>query len=134
MAGEANARIAVCDRASSYRRGVGAALAGAGYVIEEIEDLGTQRLLSGVEVVLFTVRSASDWQVLGELRSLNPELKIIALLVDATPDRHAEALRCGADGAVRWESSPEGILAVVAATLEGQTLLPTPVAQSIAVS
>lgn len=127
-------RLAVCDQASSYRRGLGSALVTAGYVVEEVDDVRGQPLVSGLEAALLTVRSASDWQALRDVLNVNRDLRVIALLVDPTPDRHAEALRCGAYGAVPWESPPETILAVVAAALEGLTLLSTAVAQAIAVS
>jgi DNA-binding NarL/FixJ family response regulator len=134
VSGEVTIRITVCDPASSYRRGLGSVLTDAGYRVEEADDLRAQSLFSDVDVVLLTVRSAGDWQVLREVQTVNRELKVIALLVDATPDRHAEALRCGAHGVVTWDATPETILAVVRAALEGQTLLPTAVAQSVAVS
>jgi DNA-binding NarL/FixJ family response regulator len=134
MAVPANRHIAVCDRASSYRRGLGAALETAGYAVDDIDDIRVEAVVSGAEAVLFTVRSTSDWQVLRELLKVNPGIKAIALLVDATPDRHAEALRCGAHGAVAWEAPPEQIVAVVTAALDGFALLPSGVAQSMAVT
>ena len=138
MAGEAHIQIAVCDPASSYRLGIGAAFADAGYTVEgyAVEDGEIVRAqhLDRFAVLLFTVRSAHDWQLLRDVRAANPQLKLVALLVDATPDRHAEALRCGADGVVAWEAPPERILAVVSAALDGSTLLPVSVAQGIAVS
>src|SRR5437764_13863163 len=63
VAGERSVRVAICDRASSYRRGLGAAFGAAGYVVEEVDDVRVQPLVSGVNLALFTVRSSSDWQV-----------------------------------------------------------------------
>jgi len=125
-------RIAVSDGASSYRRGLGSALAAAGYRVEDIDDLRVQAV-ADVDVLLFTVRSANDWQVLRDAATVNPDVKLVALLVDATPDRHAEALRCGAHGTVAWESPPESIVPIVVGVLEGQTVLPTAVARAIAI-
>lgn len=132
MAREPTIRIAVCDPASSYRRGLGAAFAGAGYVVMDADEVQVRAVLTDVDVVLFTVRSASDWQVLREILTVNPEVKLIALLVDPTPDRHAEALRSGAHGATDWEAAPEAIVDVVRAALDGKTLLTTSVACAIA--
>lgn len=131
---ERRARIAICDRAPSYRRGLGAALTAGGYTIEESDDLRAEDPIPDVDAVLFTVRSADDWRVLREVVAANRDVKLIALLADATPDRHAEALRCGAHGAVAWEARPETILAVVGTTLDGMVLLPMSIAQAIAVS
>lgn len=125
-------RIVVCDTASSYRRGLGAAFAGSGYLVQDADEVRVQAVLTDVDVVLFTIRSASDWQVLREILAVNPGVRVIALLVDPTPDRHAEALRSGAHGAVDWEVAPETIVDVVRAALDGKTLLTTSVAQAIA--
>jgi DNA-binding NarL/FixJ family response regulator len=132
VAQEPEVRIAVCDPASSYRRGLGAAFAGAGYLVRDADEVRLQAVLTDVDVVLFTNRTASDWQVLREILTVNPQVKVVALLVDPTPDRHAEALRSGAHGAVEWEAAPETIVDVVDAALAGKTLLTTRVAQTIA--
>ena len=134
MAGAEQVRIAVCDPASSYRLGLGSALAAVGFIIEDVGDLRAQPVLTEVDALLLTVRSAADWQVLREVAGANSALKLIALLVDATPDRHAEALRCGADGVVAWDGSPEEIIPVVRAALESRTVLPTHIARAIAIS
>jgi DNA-binding NarL/FixJ family response regulator len=125
-------RIAVFDPASSYRRGLGAAFATSGYLVQDADDVRVQAVLTDVDVVLFTIRSANDWQVLREVLTVNPEVKLVALLVDPTPDRHAEALRSGAHGAADWEAAPETIVDVVRAALDGKTLLTTSVAQAMA--
>ena len=134
MVGEPGIRVAVCDPASAYRRGLATPFVDAGYVVTDVDDVRTHPVLAEVDVVLLTIRSANDWQGLREILTVNPGAKLIALLVDATPDRHAEALRSGAHGAVAWEAMPETVLAVVTAALHGTTLLPTSVAQAIAMS
>lgn len=131
MAREPQVRIAVHDPASSYRRGLGAALAQAGFATEDHE-AGAHGALMDVDVVLFTIRSANDWQALREILTVNTMVTMVALLVDPTPDRHAEALRSGAHAAVSWEAAPEEIVDVVRAALDGKTLLSTPVARAIA--
>lgn len=134
MNGVSSVRVAICDEAISYRRGLGTILDAAGYIVEDIDEVRAQPLLSGVSAVLFTVRSASDWEALPEMVTVNPNAKLLVLLVDATADRHAEALRAGAHAVVAWEGTPEMILAVMRAALEGSTLLPTTVAHAIAAS
>ncbi len=127
-------RIAVCDPASSYRLGLGSALRAAGYTVRDIGDLRDRRVLAEIDALLLTVRSASDWQVLRELAAAKRTVGLVALLVDATIDRHAEALRCGADGVVAWDRAPEEIVPIVTAALDGMTVLRTDVARSIAAS
>jgi DNA-binding NarL/FixJ family response regulator len=78
------------------------------------------------------VRAARDWKELRALRGLNPELVLVALLVDPTPEAYAEALRSGAVAAAAWEAVPEAIVKVLAAALEGDSLIPAGVAQALA--
>jgi len=131
---EKAAHVAVGDPAGSYRRGLGAALSSAGFVVDEPDDL--QEWVAGpqADAVLFTVRSANDWADLRDLLRLNLGVKGVALLVDPTADRHAESLRLGAHAAVAWDAAPERIASAVRCALEGDTLLPTEVAREIAVS
>ena len=134
MAGEHQIWVAVSDPASAYRRGLASAFVAAGYAVRDVEEIGVRAVLEGIDALLLTIRSASDWQVLRDIGTVNPGVKLVALLVDATPDRHAEALRNGVHGVAAWEATPETILAVVSAALEGRTLLPTSVAQAISAS
>ena len=127
-------QVAVCDRATSYRRGLGAVLTAAGYVTVDLDDVGTQPLASGVAALLLTIREARDWDLLRKVSGVDADLKVVALLVDPTPDRHAEALRRGAHGAVGWEAPPEAIVSILSAALDGLTVLPTAVAQAISSS
>ena len=67
---------------------------------------------------------AKDWKGFKALPALNPELVLVALLVDLTPDAYAEALPSGAVAAVAWEAAPESIVKVLTAALAGDTLIP----------
>lgn len=126
-------RVAVSDPAVSYRRGLGPVLASAGLTVDEPGDLEAWIAENGgPRALLHTVRSASDWETLGQAGRADPRLVTVALLVDATADRHAEALRCGASGAAPWDAPPERIVAVLAAALRGDTLVPTAVAAVMA--
>lgn len=127
-------RVTIREPASSYRLGLATALGAAGYSVESVEVEGRERVAPDVDAVLVTVRSATDWQTLRDLVAARPSAKVVALLVDATPDRHAEALRCGAAGVVAWDRPPDEIVPVVAAAVEGMTVLPTDVARTIAIS
>src|SRR5258708_35354312 len=82
----------------------------------------------GCRAILLTVRSASDWEPARCLAESNPELVLVALLVDPTADRHAEALRIGARGGTAWDATPEAIVEVLAAPARGYTLLPSGIA------
>jgi DNA-binding NarL/FixJ family response regulator len=129
---KANTRIAICDAAASYRRGLGAALGDEGFDVHDMDCLRPNTLIHDLAAVLLTIRSASDWQVVRDTLKLNRDLTVIGLLVDPTPDRHAEALRCGAHAAVAWDAPPERIVAVVRAALGGMTIFDTSTAQAMA--
>jgi DNA-binding NarL/FixJ family response regulator len=93
---------------------------------------GTCQIWQTRRVLLWTVRAPESWKEFRTLRGLNPELVLVALLVDPTPDAYAEALRGGAIAAVAWEAVPEAIVKVLAAALVGNTLMPVGVAQALA--
>jgi DNA-binding NarL/FixJ family response regulator len=124
--------LGVVDPAASYRNGLCAALGTAGFAPTEVADPRDWGATVGRRVLLWTVRSPKDWKGFKTLRGLNPELVLVALLVDPTPDAYAEALRSGAAAAVAWEAAPEDIVKVLAAALAGGTLIPVGVAQALA--
>jgi DNA-binding NarL/FixJ family response regulator len=133
LRGESSALpLGVVDPAASYRSGLSAALSTAGFAPTELADPRDWAATTGRRVLLWTVRLPEDWKGFKALSKLNPELVLVALLVDLTPDAYAEALRSGAVAAVAWEAAPEDIVKVLAAALAGDTLIPAGVAQALA--
>ena len=124
--------VVILDPAAAFRRGLTACLTESGFAPEEPEDLAAWVSGGGQRAILVTVRPPSGWQPLSSLESIGPEVVVVALLVDATPDAYAQALRFGADGVVSWDAEPEAIARVVQAGLEGQLLLPVEVGQALA--
>src|SRR5438093_1034903 len=124
--------VAVIDPAASYRLGLTSVLSKAGFIpLEELDGLPAWLAAPGCKAILTTVRSQSDWESVRRMAGGDGAI-VVALLVDPTPDRHAEALRAGATAAIAWDSSPEGIVDVVTAAVRGYTMLPAPVARAIA--
>lgn len=125
--------VAVVDSAPAYRRGLSVALERAGFApVEEPDDPAAWAGVGGCRALLLTVRSARDWEPVRCLTESNPELVLVALLVDPTADRHAEALRIGARGATAWDATPEAIVEVLAAAVRGYALLPSGIASAMA--
>jgi len=116
--------VAIVDPAASYRNGLSAVLTQARFILEGTDDAWAWAQVPGPRVLLWTIRAPGAWKGVQELNELNPELVLVALLVDPTPDAYADALRNGAAGAVAWEAPPETILKVLAAALEGNFLMP----------
>lgn len=124
--------VAVIDPAASYRLGLETVLRRAGFVpLDDPDDLPAWLAGPGMKAALVTVRSANDWEGVRRIADAEESI-VVALLVDPTPDRHAEALRAGAVSAIAWDASPDGIVEVVSAAVRGFTLLPSPVARAIA--
>lgn len=125
--------VAVIDPAPSYRLGLSTVLCQAGFgPVEEPDDPLSWLAAPGCRALLLTVRSANEWEPLRRMAAAGADSIVVALLVDPTPDRHAEALRAGATAAIAWDSSPQVILDVVSAAVRGYTLLPAPVARGMA--
>ena len=124
--------VGIIDPAASFRCGLSRALSDDGFAPCEIDDIRTWAATEGRRVLLWTVRSPQDWKELGALQGINAELVVVALLVEATPETYAEALRSRAHAAVEWEASPAAIVKVVVAGLEGNVLIPGGVAQALA--
>jgi DNA-binding NarL/FixJ family response regulator len=125
--------LAVIDPAPSYRIGLGAVLRQGGFDPVEVPDDPMGWIAApGCRALLLTVRSAADWEPLRRIAAAGADSIVVALVVDPTPDRHAEALRAGATAAIAWNASPDVILDVVRAAVRGYTLLPSPVARAMA--
>jgi DNA-binding NarL/FixJ family response regulator len=124
--------VVILDTAAAFRRGLAACLTESGFTPEEPEDLAAWASGGGRRGILVTVRPPHGWQPLSSLESLDPTVIVVALLVEATPDAYAQALRFGADGVVPWDAQPEAIVAVVQAALQGMLLLPVEVGRALA--
>jgi DNA-binding NarL/FixJ family response regulator len=127
-----NTPVAIIDPAASFRSGLSRAMSEAGFAPCEVDDVRSWAATDGRRVLLWTIRSPQDWKELSALYGVNAELVMIALLVEATPETYAEALRSGAHAAVAWEASPAAIVKVVAASLEGNVLISREVAHALA--
>ena len=123
--------VAIVDLVPSYRLGLAAAFQEAGFTPEEPADLDAWIRLPGPRVLLFTVGLADDYAIIRRFVQANPELLLIALLRDPTPDMYARALYAAA-GAVPWTSAPETVIEVVESARRGFVLLPQEVARAIA--
>jgi two-component system, NarL family, response regulator DesR len=129
-----DARVLVLEAAAAYRAGVVSALAQAGFLCDEPDDVGEWASGPPPRALLVTVRSTSDWEPLRRLGEDNPDVTLVALVVDPTADRYGEALRAGAHAAVAWESRPETIVETVRAALRDLTVLPTTIARALALT
>jgi DNA-binding NarL/FixJ family response regulator len=124
--------VAVADPIPTYRRGLAVTLAEAGFAPHVPDDLPSWVSAGEPSAVLLTLRAAGDWDRLKRLNALRRNMVVVALLTDAAPASYAEALSGGAKGVVAWDESPETIVEVLSAAVEGRALLPLDVARALA--
>jgi DNA-binding NarL/FixJ family response regulator len=124
-------RIAVWDPLPAYRRGISAILDNAGFRVEELEEPSDFIAWSVEEekhVALVTIeagKSAHGWRVIAQLRQLESEPIVLALLSDSTVDLYVNAIAAGATSAVARDASPELIRQVFVEAVQGRALLPS---------
>jgi DNA-binding NarL/FixJ family response regulator len=80
-------------------------------------------------VIVAVVRSDEDRD---RLASAKADLVVVAILEDASPERYAEALAAGASTAVAEDAPVTAVVEALGAAMNGQTVLPIPVAQTLA--
>jgi DNA-binding NarL/FixJ family response regulator len=79
------------------------------------------------QVILMTLQSAGDWELLAQLHRARPDVIVVAVLEDTDVSAYVRALASGAVSAVPRDTPPEGIRQVFEAAIGGTTLLPTEV-------
>ncbi len=125
MAGQ----VAVVDPLPLFRDGVVAALTAAGHVVETPGDVVSWARQAREAVVLLTVQADSDWAVLAKLAEIAPTTSaLVALLAEESPAAGVRAARSGARSVLSRQVSAEVLQRTVAATIDGQAVLPAAVA------
>jgi len=125
-------RIAVVDPLPMFRQGVVTALEAAGHIVESPVDVVAWLRRGAGTLVLLTVVSNDDWALLGQVCDAAASHLVIALLDDASPVIGARAVRIGAHSVVPREATAVMLSRTVDATLEGQAVMPAPVAAVLA--
>lgn len=125
-------RVAVVDPLPLFQHGVAAALSAGGYAVETPSDVLAWVRLPGSSVVLLTVRSEPDWEVLGLLRGSAGQHRVIAVLDNASAVSGARAVKTGATSVISRYATVERLRHAVAATCDGQSVMPAEVASALA--
>jgi DNA-binding NarL/FixJ family response regulator len=118
-------RVAVVDPTPAYRRGVATTLTEAGFHVDEPHDVVAWGCAGGTRAVMLTVRDGGDWELLEQLGGHCPQLVVVAVLTDATPDSYRDAINAGACSAVAWDADLDHLREVLDAALNKHALLPT---------
>jgi DNA-binding NarL/FixJ family response regulator len=124
--------LAVIDPLPMYQQGVVAVLSAAGYQVDIPSDPQDWAHRGRKGIVLLTLATTADWELLGRLRAVAPEQHIIAMLTDESAGLGARAVRAGARSVLPREVTAVVLRRTVEATIEGQTVLPAGVAVVLA--
>jgi two-component system competent response regulator ComA len=123
--------IAVADPVPTYRRGLTGALRDIGLPAEAVDAPEAWAATSGDGVLLLTVELPEDAGAIARLKTVNPELRVVALVRTPTVAGFKEALREGASAVVAWEDTPEQVIEVMLCVLHDHCLLPVDVVRAL---
>jgi DNA-binding NarL/FixJ family response regulator len=119
--------VAVIDPLPMFQYGLAACLTAAGYRVETPDDPPVWAARGGSSLVLLTLADASGWLLLADLAVVRP---VIALLGGGLADEGVRAVRGGARSVVPRTVTPETLRRTVAATVDGQSVLPAAVSRA----
>jgi DNA-binding NarL/FixJ family response regulator len=123
--------VAVVDPLPMFRRGVVAVLSAAGYAAEDPEDVVAWANQPSTAVVLLTLGTDQDWQMLGQLQERS-RTAVIALVDYVDAVTAARALRAGARSVLSRQVTAAVLCRTIEATLDGQAVLPSEAAAVLA--
>ncbi|MEU7918967.1 DNA-binding response regulator [Micromonospora zamorensis] len=125
--------LAVIDPLPMYRQGVVAVLSAAGYQVETPPDpVNWVRSRPSEDLVLLTLATTEEWDLLSRLRETTPEQHVIAVLTQTSARIGVQAVRAGARSVLHREVTAVALRRTVEATIDGQTVLPVAVAALLA--
>ncbi|GIH01459.1 hypothetical protein Pma05_80310 [Plantactinospora mayteni] len=119
------------DPLPMYRHGVIAVLSAAGYQVGIPADPLKWARQSDGGLMLLTLATATDWNLLDRLRQEAPQQRVIAVLSEEAAGLGARAVRAGARSVLPREVTAAALRRTVEATIDGQTVLPAAVAAAL---
>ncbi|MGW3890425.1 DNA-binding response regulator [Micromonospora chokoriensis] len=123
--------VGVFDPLPMFRQGVVAVLSAAGYDADDPEDVVAWAGRASTGVVLLTLGSDQDWQLLGRLHE-RTQTAVVALFDEVDAVTAARALRAGARSVLPRQVTAAALCRTVEATLDGQAVLPSNTATVLA--
>jgi DNA-binding NarL/FixJ family response regulator len=124
-------RVAVSDPLPMFRQGVMASLDDVPVETEMPTDLRAWAYGADRRVILLTIQTAADWELLADICRAPDNMIVIAILEQASVTNYLRAISAGAAGAMPRTVSMTKLRAVYGAAVEGSTLLPTDVVQAL---
>lgn len=127
-------KVAVLDPLVCFRRGLTAALSGAGFEPFEPSDVEDWLRSGESGAVVMTLLDDADAKRLKGLREYAPGTPWLALLPEVTVEAYRWAMMSGATSAAGRDAAPEDITAYLSAACTGRTVMPAPVALALAMA
>ncbi|AQZ63306.1 two component transcriptional regulator, LuxR family [[Actinomadura] parvosata subsp. kistnae] len=124
--------VAVVDPLPMYRQGVASVLSAAGHAVDTPADVLAWVRHGPHRVVLLTLESEQDWDLLRRLRDADGTHAVIALVGEDSAVLGVRAVRTGARSVLPRGVTPGTLRRTVEATLDGQAVLPADVAAALA--
>lgn len=125
-------RVAVCDPLPMFRHGIVASLGQVQAEVESPADLVAWAHSLERRVILLTVASAADWDLLADLCQLSGDVVVVAMLGEASVAGYLRAISAGAAAAMPRTVTSAELHDVFQAAVDGRTLLPTDVVRALA--
>jgi DNA-binding NarL/FixJ family response regulator len=124
-------RAAVWDPLPLFCRGLLALLAVAGFEVEVPDDLMSWLCCDDTKILLMTLATPADWQLLTSLMPARSDLRVIAMLADHNPTSYVRAAYAGAVSAIPRCAEPSLLQRTFEAAVDGRSLLPVAVLRAI---
>jgi DNA-binding NarL/FixJ family response regulator len=128
----ATARVAVIDPLPLFREGVTMVLSAAGYQAETPADLVGWAGRHPSSVVVLTLTGESEWRLLARLHAVHVTVPLLALIDTVSTEQGVRAVQAGARSVAPRGIAAEALQRTVAATADGQAVLPADVATRLA--
>jgi DNA-binding NarL/FixJ family response regulator len=124
--------VAIVDPLPVFRHGVSAILSAAGHTVEAPDDVVTWARDHQDGLVLLSLCTERDWGMLAQLCSGPAGHLVIALVDDSSEPQGVRAVRTGARSVLPREVTIHSLERAIAATLDGEAVMPAEVAQGLA--
>jgi DNA-binding NarL/FixJ family response regulator len=128
----AAARAVVVDPLPLLRHGVAAALADLDCPVDTPNDVLGWARGPATRVVVLSLSSSAEWELLAELRTAGPDTLLLALLDRPDTPGYVRALRAGAMAVLPRQCSPDSLRQSLAALLGGLSIVPVAAVRSLA--
>jgi DNA-binding NarL/FixJ family response regulator len=125
-------KIAVVGGSPTWRRGVSATLADAGYTATEMDTLDAWKPGRGGRALVAYIGGAASLESVGEFAQQYPHIPVVAVVAELNVGSFAEAVRAGAMVAIDDGDPVESFATVIETALLGRSAVPETIVRAMA--